>query len=89
LSKYEGVPVTINEALILGTPVIATMVGGIPEQLGYGMWGKLVNGNNEEINSLIKNLIIDKNWMTEQKLKLNHYKYNNENIIQEIKRIFN
>mgnify|MGYP002508080331 CR=1 FL=1 len=34
LSQYEGTPVTIDEAMILGVPVIATDVGGITEQMG-------------------------------------------------------
>lgn len=34
LSQYEGTPVTIDEAMILGVPVIATDVGGIAEQMG-------------------------------------------------------
>lgn len=33
LSKYEGLPVTIDEAKLLHVPVIATRVGGIPEQI--------------------------------------------------------
>lgn len=36
LSKYEGTPVTIDEAMILGIGIIAPPVGGIPEQTeGY------------------------------------------------------
>lgn len=33
LSKYEGTPVTIDEAMVLGIGVIAPKVGGIEEQL--------------------------------------------------------
>lgn len=33
-SEYEGTPVTIDEAGVLGVPVIANDVGGIREQLG-------------------------------------------------------
>ena len=38
LSDYEGTPVTIDEAKVLGVPVLARDVGGIKEQLegGYG-----------------------------------------------------
>ena len=33
LSKYEGTPVTIDEAMVLGLNVVAPRVGGISEQL--------------------------------------------------------
>lgn len=32
LSKYEGTPVTIDEAMVLGIGIIAPKIGGIPEQ---------------------------------------------------------
>ena len=32
LSKYEGTPVTIDEAMVLGVGIIAPRVGGIEEQ---------------------------------------------------------
>lgn len=36
LSKYEGTPVTIDEAMVLGIKVIAPSIGGIPDQIkGY------------------------------------------------------
>ena len=34
-SEYEGTPVTIDEAKVLGVPVLANDVGGIREQLSY------------------------------------------------------
>ena len=33
VSKYEGTPVTIDEAMVLGIGVIAPRVGGIAEQI--------------------------------------------------------
>lgn len=33
LSKYEGMPVTIDEAMVLGIGIIAPAIGGIPEQV--------------------------------------------------------
>jgi glycosyltransferase involved in cell wall biosynthesis len=41
-SQTEGTPRSIGEALSLGKVVIATPVGGVPEQLGYGSNGILV-----------------------------------------------
>lgn len=36
LSKYEGTPVTIDEAMVLGIGIVAPAIGGIPEQVrGY------------------------------------------------------
>ena len=33
VSKYEGTPVTIDEAMVLGIGIIAPAIGGIPEQI--------------------------------------------------------
>lgn len=36
LSEYEGTPVTIDEAMVLGLNIVAPRIGGIPEQVeGY------------------------------------------------------
>lgn len=36
-SEYEGTPVTIDEAMVLGIPILANNVGGVPDQLeNYG-----------------------------------------------------
>jgi glycosyltransferase involved in cell wall biosynthesis len=51
LSDYEGTPMTIDEAAVLEKKVIATPVGGIPEQLQRYGNGKLVR--------LDKNLYVD------------------------------
>jgi glycosyltransferase involved in cell wall biosynthesis len=41
-SHYEGLPLALMEALVLGIPVVATNVGGIPEGVSDGIEGLLV-----------------------------------------------
>ena len=41
LSEYEGTPVTIDEAKVLGIPVLAKNVGGIKDQLNGGEFGEI------------------------------------------------
>lgn len=50
LSDYEGTPVTIDEAKVLGVPVLANDIGGISDQLEDGKYGQLIEATN------IKNL---------------------------------
>jgi glycosyltransferase involved in cell wall biosynthesis len=41
-SVWEGVPLSAQEAILLGTPVVATRVGGMPELIEDGRSGLLV-----------------------------------------------
>jgi glycosyltransferase involved in cell wall biosynthesis len=41
-SVWEGVPLSAQEAILLGTPVVATRVGGMPELIEDGISGLLV-----------------------------------------------
>ncbi len=41
-SNNEGTPVSLIEALAAGVPVISTAVGGVPDLLRQGEWGRLV-----------------------------------------------
>jgi glycosyltransferase involved in cell wall biosynthesis len=58
LSKHEGFPMTILEAMEAGLPVIASHVGGIPEQVDSSS-GMLVQNNIEAIAQALNTLISD------------------------------
>jgi trehalose synthase len=58
-SLREGFGLTVSEALLKGTPVVASNVGGIPLQLIDGKNGFLVNNVKECAEKTIK-LLKDK-----------------------------
>lgn len=60
---YENCPFSIIEAQKLGTPVIGTNIGGIPELIDEGKTGELVDaGNIEELKEKVLEL-----WNDEKK----------------------
>ena len=58
LSKSEGCPTVVLEALEAGTPVLATDVCGIREILDNGRFGRIVSHEFEEIKKSLAQLII-------------------------------
>ncbi|MDO8524155.1 MAG: glycosyltransferase family 4 protein [bacterium] len=58
LSQFEGMPITILEAMFAGLPVVASNVGGIPELIEREKGGFLVRNNYfDEVKSAIDYLI--------------------------------
>jgi glycosyltransferase involved in cell wall biosynthesis len=53
MSRHEGLPMTIIEAMAAGVPVVATAVGGIPEAVTDGETGFLIPRN---VEALVKSL---------------------------------
>lgn len=73
-SDWEGFPMVATEALILGVPVIANNVDGLPDIIDDSC-GKIVNSNQEfldEIEKLLKNenILQEKKRGCTQKIKL-------------------
>lgn len=57
-SHYEGIPMSIIEAMAFGIPVIATHVGGIPDMITHGKEGLLVQpGDGEGLGQAIVALL--------------------------------
>jgi glycosyltransferase involved in cell wall biosynthesis len=59
ISRWEGQPLCILEALCCGVPVIATDVGGIAETITDGQSGFIVERNVNETTDRIARLIAD------------------------------
>ena len=72
-SNYENFPVVINESFVLGVPVIATNVGGIPEFVNDNN-GRLIAAGDEKALERLLNAYLNK------KLKFNNQKIRTESL---------
>jgi len=86
VSKSEGLPLVISEALSSGVINISTNVGAIPELITDGQNGYLFDSNlsNEELVDLITNKIMDlnKDRETLKRLSNNCLQYSNEQYLK-------
>ena len=58
-SSYEGMPMTIIEAMGTGLPIVASAVGGIPDMIRDGQSSLLVQPEPEEIANAILMMLRD------------------------------
>jgi len=58
-SKYEGMPMTIIEAMGTGLPIVATKVGGVPDMIRHGESGLLTGSQPEEVCQAVVTLMAD------------------------------
>lgn len=69
LSDYEGTPITIDEAASLGLYIVATPVGGIPEQLERYGYGRLLK-EKENLYIDFKLALSERNKITKKSFDL-------------------
>lgn len=82
LSRYEGLPNTIYESMILGTPVIATNVGGVSTQIENNLNGWVIENSSEAIYDGIENILNHPEQIKAFKDALKTYKYENAEILK-------
>lgn len=58
-SAFEGVPMTILEAISVGIPVVTTPVGGIPQVLSFGIDSEETDGSAEQIRTKTEKIYQD------------------------------
>ena len=87
-SKYEGLPNTIFEALILGVPVLATNVGAISDQITSWEHGWLIENSENALASAIINIISQPKKLEQMKAALKQYQYDNKKVEKQLINVF-
>lgn len=84
LSEYEGLPNTIYESFLCGTPVLSTNVGGIAEQIHEDYNGWLVENDLESIIVKLSFILISPEKIIKASKNLCGYKYDNDRAYNEL-----
>ena len=91
-SKLEGTPNVLLEAQTVGTPIVTTSAGGIPETIVKNYSGYLISGNDiEDDKRIILRLFNKKNFFKKRdikviKSKLSHF--NSKNVLKKLLKIY-
>lgn len=83
LSDYEGLPNTIYESFLCGTPVFSTNVGSVTEQIQEGENGWLVENDTEAIIKKLKIVLTNPALIVKASLNLSSYEYDNDTAYRE------
>ena len=81
-SVSEACPYVVNEAKVLGTPVLCTDYGSAKEFIDYGVNGYY--GSLETLHERIVSLVQNPELITQLKNNLMTFKYNNDSILSQI-----
>ena len=82
-SLYEGFATVISESLIVGTPVLATEVSGVQEQITKPEYGWIVENSQEGLTEGLKKALCSIGKLKDMKLCLKEYHYPNEAILEQ------
>ena len=82
-SRYEGKPISVTEAQILGLPCLVTNYEAAPSQVQHQVTGKIMNNNYESIYETIKGVIQDPAQLSQWRTNTMNVSYSNEQDIAE------
>ena len=85
MSRNEGLPISVLEAMRVAMPIIGTNVAGIPECINNGYNGFLLNYDKDELASLLQKLS-DYDWV--QMGRNSRIKFENEFTFDRMKKEF-
>ena len=91
-SKWEGMPISIIEALCKGRPVIATGVGGTPELIKDGVTGFITKpGFYEEVAEKVLKMLKDSSSLSKMKIDASSSiddSFNIDRMVTDIKNLY-
>lgn len=91
LSKDEGLPISILEAMRCSLPIISTKVAGIPEMIEDGKSGYLIPPDYQKLSLLLLDLLeknVDLIGMGERSKSLFEQKFTKEKMILAYSKLF-
>ncbi len=83
LSHFEGLPNVIYDALLAGTPVFATKVGAIADQIMDGETGRLIADDEVAIVDGLVDVVKDPVMIDSWRKNLTGYRYDNDAVVNE------
>ena len=90
-SHYEGMPITIIEAMATGLPIVATAVGGVVDMVEDGVSGLLCMDDIDDIAEKISHMIEDKDLRQScsQNARVKAYEFSSDNMAKGYIDIYN
>ena len=89
-SLYEGMPITLIEAMAVGMPIVATNVGGVQDMISDGKSGLLTNVDKNEIADALIRVACNRALRESigRVAYLESKKYNMETMVNEYDKIY-
>ena len=85
-SRYEGKPVSVTEAQILGLPCIVTNYESASSQVQHNYDGWIMNNSSKDVYLTLKKIITDSSCLSRWKLNVENERFGNENLISDFYR---
>lgn len=79
LSRYEGKPMAVTEALVLGIPVIVAEYASAKEQIENNVNGFILNNSDQTISSQMQKIVRENDFKDlRKKMQMNNFSFDKE-----------